>query len=219
MGPIEITLIILSVLVFVGFISYSIIKSKYINFVITYSGALKKQKEINSKYQFISYSNLNWNHSYDNEKIYENITSQDYLTYQLTYYKNQASKALNDSLINKSLFESYKKEIKEQCKLNTYDTEELLKNKKWRETIETKLFRENIKTYNRFLITVTLYLTNINGVNKGHKTKTFEPEEIKTIINKLNQKRGNFYLNNEVWQAITKVERGKVTNKMRFSIY
>lgn len=44
-------------------------------------------------------------------------------------------------------------------------------------------------------------------------------KEIKDIIVKLNQKRGNFYLNNDIWQAICRVERGKVTNKMRFAIY
>lgn len=219
MEPIEITLLILLVLVIVGLIIYAIVKSKYKNFVIIHSVSLKKQKEINTKYHFISYPDLNWNHSYDNENIYEDITTRDYLTYQLTYYKSQASKALNDSLTNKSVFESYKREIKEQCKLNTYDTKELLKNKEWLETIETKLFKENLKNYQRFTINVTLYLTNINGVIKGHKVGTFEPEEIKAIINKLNQKRGDFYLNNEVWQSICKVERGKVSNKMRFSIY
>ena len=190
MGSIEITLLILIVLVIFGLITYATIKSKYKNFVIIHSVSLKKQKEINSKYQFISCPNFNWSHSYDNENIYEDITAQDYLTYQLTYYKNQASKALNDSLANKSLFESYKKEIMEQCKLNTYDTQELLKNRKWLKTIESKLFKENIKNYNRFTITTTLYLTNINGVRKRYKTGTFEPEEIKATINKLNQKRG-----------------------------
>lgn len=219
MEPIEITLLIFLLLVIIVLITYAAIKSKYKNFVILHSVSLKKQKAINSKYQFLGYPNPNWSHSYDNTNIYEGITTQDYLTYQLTYYKNQVSKALNDSLTNKSVFESYAKEIQEQCKLNTYDTKELLKNKKWLEAIETKLFKENYKNYKRFTITITLYLTNINGVKKGHKTGTFEPEEIKAIINKLNQKRGNFYLNNEVWQSITRVERGKVSNKMRFSIY
>ena len=219
MEPIEIILIIISVSVIGGLITYGVFKAKYKKFVLRHSVSLQKQKEINAKYQFISYPDLNWHHSYDNENIYEGITTQDYLTYQLTYYKNQVSKALNDSLTNKSLFESYKKEIMAHCILNTYDTQQRLKQKKWLEAIETKLFKENFKKYKRFTITITLYLTNINGVKKRQKTGSFAPEEIKAIINKLNQKSGDFYLNNEVWQAIAKVERGKVSNKMRFSIY
>ena len=44
-------------------------------------------------------------------------------------------------------------------------------------------------------------------------------KEIKDIIAKLNQKRGNLYLNNDICLAICRVERGKVTNKMRSVIY
>ncbi|MCK9161049.1 MAG: HNH endonuclease, partial [Bacteroidaceae bacterium] len=35
----------------------------------------------------------------------------------------------------------------------------------------------------------------------------------------LNQKRGCIYLDRSIWKSICKVERGKVTNKMRFAIY
>ena len=39
------------------------------------------------------------------------------------------------------------------------------------------------------------------------------------IIYMLSQRDGSFYLIPEVWEAICRVERGKVSNKMRFSIY
>ena len=35
----------------------------------------------------------------------------------------------------------------------------------------------------------------------------------------LKQKKGDFYTNDDIWQAICRVERGKVSNKMRFAIY
>ena len=103
MEPIGIALLIVFVLVIIGILTYTVIKSKYTNFVVFHSVSLKKQREINSKYQLISYPNFNWDHNYDNERIYENITTKDFLTYQLTYNKKQVSKALDDSLTNKIL--------------------------------------------------------------------------------------------------------------------
>lgn len=38
-------------------------------------------------------------------------------------------------------------------------------------------------------------------------------------IFRINQKRGNFYVDEEIWHSICRVERGKVTNKLRFYIY
>ncbi len=215
-------LIVFFILIFVFasfFIGYVVVKSKYRKFVLQHSVSLMEQKGINSRYSFIAYPNLNWSHDYDNENMYVDITTEDFLIYQLTYYKSQASKALKDSLMNKMTYEAYKKDIAENCKLDSYDTEELPKNRKWLQKIEHAIFESNLKHYDRFTITVILYLTNINGVRKGRKSRTFEPEDIKEAINKLNQKRGNFYLCNDVWQSICRVERGKVSNKMRFSIY
>ena len=64
-----------------------------------------------------------------------------------------------------------------------------------------------------------LKLTNINGYYKSSKRCIFSLTQIKDIIFKLNQKRGNYYLKNDIWQSICRVERGKVTNKMRFEVY
>ena len=68
-------------------------------------------------------------------------------------------------------------------------------------------------------IKVALELTNIKGAHIRTKRDSFSAKEIKEIITKLNQRNGEFYLNEEIWHSICRVERGKVTNKMRFSIY
>lgn len=39
------------------------------------------------------------------------------------------------------------------------------------------------------------------------------------LIRDLNDKRGKFYNREYIWNAICRVERGKVTNKMRFAVY
>ena len=85
---------------------------------------------------------------------------------------------------------------------------------------ERNIFNKQLKKPTMvFSIKVKLNLTNINGAHRRSKWGSFSPKEIKDIIFKLNQKNGDFYTNEEIWQAICRVERGKVTNKMRFSIY
>ena len=85
---------------------------------------------------------------------------------------------------------------------------------------EKRLFIKEQKTPTIYLaISVRLTLTNINGAYRDSKCNTFSSKDIKETITKLNQRRGDFYLNDDIWKAICRVERGKVTNKMRFYIY
>ena len=44
-------------------------------------------------------------------------------------------------------------------------------------------------------------------------------EGILLLISRINNKNGTFYNDRGIWDAICRVERGKVSNKMRFSIY
>lgn len=47
----------------------------------------------------------------------------------------------------------------------------------------------------------------------------FTQKEITSILARLDNKRGNFYLDRNIWDSLCRVERGKVTNKLRFRIY
>lgn len=223
MNPAAVFLIVIliSVAIFLGiFIPVSIVRSKYRKFVETHSIALKHLKDINNRYSFHSIKNFDMEHSYDNENMYGDISCQDYLTYELVYYQKQVNKALNDTLENKNLYSQYSKEIKDTLAFEKYDTDELPKNVNRLNKFEKAIVGKNLKApTTEFSIDVRLRLTKINGAYRTSKSTTFYPKEIKDIITKLNQKRDSFYLNNDVWQAICRVERGKVTNKMRFAIY
>ena len=59
----------------------------------------------------------------------------------------------------------------------------------------------------------------MNGSYVTSKRETFYPERIKDTISRLRRKSGDFYLDEDIWNSICRVERGKVTNKMRFAIY
>ena len=51
------------------------------------------------------------------------------------------------------------------------------------------------------------------------KKDYFSIPETEEIISRINNKRGDFYQDEGIWQSICRVERGKVSNKMRFAIY
>ena len=68
-------------------------------------------------------------------------------------------------------------------------------------------------------ITVYMKLTDLHGNYLTSKSDCFSESEITSLIRRVNKKRGNYYEDSEIWQAICRVERGKVTNKLRFEIY
>lgn len=203
------------------FIPIIAIRSKYKDFVQKHSIALQQLYEINGMYTFKYIPSFDMVHSYDNENYYNIISCQDYLTYQLVYLEQKVSKALKDTINNKMAYDLYIKTIKETCILDTYEVSATMpKNRKWLRNIEAKLFKKQIQMPTiYFSIIVKLILTNINGYPKTSKSKTFVGGEVKGIIDRMKQKRGTYYANRDIWDSICRVERGKVTNKMRFAIY
>ena len=192
---------------------------EYTNFVLEHSLAIKELKSINEQFEFSHVVISKISNSYDNENFYETISPEDYLTYQLVYKKKEVVSEINKAESNSKLFQAYKVKV-QNCVLNRYDTEELPEDLERLKKIEDKNFRSLIKRpVIDFYIDVILYQTLINGRRVDSKSERFEVEDILEIISRLNQKQGDFYLDEEIWQAICRVERGRVSNKMRFSIY
>ena len=224
MNPFVIFLIIFTPLCLVLFFAvYVPIKSvidKYNKFVSDHSEAIRNLREINKKYKFKDIPKFDMTHSYDNENFYNDISPQDYLTYELVYKQHNVKDAISDSNDNKELFTKYDREIYEKCVMDQYDTTELLKNRERLIKYEKKMFdKERLKPVVYFTIKVTLNLTNIQDHFITCKSATFNTDQIIEIMHKLQQKRGSFYTNDDIWQAICRVERGKVTNKIRFMVY
>ena len=199
----------------------NIYRHRYTDFVNEHSVALRKIRAINNKYSFNKIPNYDMEHSYDNNDFYPNVSCKDYLTYQLVYLQGKISKVLRDTLENKINFESYKKEIS-SCHYGEYDVDISLYdvNPKTLARFEKRIIKPLIiSPKTRFFITVTLRRTDINGNYQEGKRQTFEAEDIKDIIRRLNQKRGERYLNDDIWQSLVRVERAKVSNKMRFAVF
>lgn len=70
-----------------------------------------------------------------------------------------------------------------------------------------------------YRIKVVLYLSKINNQIYAKKSKTFYSDDLLRIINRLKNRNGKFFNDKGIWDSICRVERGKVSNKMRFAIY
>lgn len=219
-----IILAIITTIVLVGiaiFLTYCLTQKKYNNFILQNSVSLKQLNAINSRYKFNPYVCFDQRHTYDNEKFYNNISCQDYLIYQLQFIRtglfNQIKKVKN----NKEQYSNYIAEIKTitqsgqfQALIGKLRLSKLI-------NIEHKFIERSIypEPTIHFSLKVTLYCSKINGQIYTQKSENFSTYDIYILNKRLNNKNGTYYCDREIWDAICRVERGKVSNKMRFSIY
>ena len=225
-SPNQASSIVLIILLIVALILIAIFVPVFIavrihkRFVLSHSVALKELKELNNEYNdFKEILDFDMSHSYDNVDFYQLVSCEDYLTYQLVYIGGNVRKALNDVAWNRRKYDGYRKELG-RIKLNRYDIDTGRKNKKLLALIEKKAIRKAaLYPTTKFDIEVRLVQTKINNTYVRSKSNIFSEQEIKDILVKLSNKKGNYYCDNDVWQSICRVERGKVSNKMRFSIY
>lgn len=214
------TIISILCLILVLKIISSIIDTKYANFVEKYSVAVKQINDINKKYTFDNVEEFNLVNNIDNESMYINMTTTDYLTYQLQYIKDNVIKAMKSAANNNILFNKYSVEVDKYKYFYEYDIDKKFLFKKRLYDITAEIVNNLILTpCVEFEICVTLYLTNINGKVISSKSGIFNATQVEGIIAKLNKKSNGYYLDNSIWDSICAVERGKVSNKIRFAVY
>ena len=212
-------LIILLIIGIVIFFSYR--RKKYIEYIKSNSVTLKKLLDLNNKYRFYKITaNAKRTQDYDNKIYYDSISCEDYLIYQLQFEQYVVLKEMNYVAINKREYVKYCEEIKSIKNLGEFENFNNRLNKKYLLRLEELLFEEGLLVPQlSFSISVVLYLTTLKGEKITAKWASFEEGQIRELIKKLNYKRGNFYNDRGIWDAICRVERGKVSNKMRFAIY
>jgi hypothetical protein len=219
----EIAIIIIAVLL-VAVITLLIVlklrKNKYRNFIINNSVTIAKVLEINNKYDFENVYNKYMEHTYDNDTFYNNILCIDYLIYQLQFEKKDIELEKKKVLRNREKFNNYKKEIESIDTFGQFNSSTEKLNVSYLCSLEKEMFEESILLPKQNLyVLVRLYHSNINGRILERKEQEFELSEVESLIKRLNNKTGNFYNDRDIWDSICRVERGKVSNKMRFSIY
>ena len=194
-------------------------QKKNTRFILDHSIALRALRAINRKYTFLSLPSFDMVYSYDNQNFYESVSTKDYLTYQLVYIAQDVKKAMEDAAVNRSLYTSYQSEAS-LCELGCFDAQILTKQTAKILQLEKKYFRQMLlKPVMDVRISVVLYLKKMNGYRCASKAYTFDEAQIEEITEQLKNKNGDFYLNDDIWQAICRVERAKVSNKMRFAVY
>ena len=208
--------IVLSITVFVAVNSH--INKRYTAFVLSHSKAVNTLKGINSKYTFYSIPNFDISQEYDNVNFYDDVTPRDRLIYELQYKKDNVLTAIDNTNKNKTVFRQYKGETDHINCFDEYGTAELPFFRSKLARIERKIYNSLIlQATTNFQICVRIILTNINGELKNAKKFVFPAEQIPEIIEQMKQDNGRY--NDEIWQSICRVERAKVSNKMRFAIY
>ena len=218
---IVIAIIIVFVLIGIAFFIYHLIQNQYNNFVLQNSVCLKQLNEINQRYSFYPYISFDQSHTYDNEKLYDTISCKDFLIYQLQYIRKNLFCQIDKIGNNKQQYTKYLNEIKSITQFGQFQTsigklniDKLIKTE--RLLIENDIYRAPAT---QFYLTVTLYCSTINGRVYSQKCEKFSVDDILTLNKRLNNKSVSFYNDREIWDALCRVERGKVSNKMRFSIY
>ena len=198
---------------------HQIIEQKHTDFVIQNSIALKKLTEINQQYVFHPSVNFNQTHTYDNERFYDDISCSDYLIYQLQQLSPKIFEQANKIDSNKQKYQHYLCEVESiqsgefQCPIENLNLDKLL-------NIEKNLLNQTVQIpATQFHITVTLYCSTLSGRIHAGKTQEFSIEEVRSFVNRLKNKNGTFFNDRDIWNSLCRVERGKVSNKMRFSIY
>ncbi|MBP5446200.1 MAG: HNH endonuclease [Acholeplasmatales bacterium] len=201
-------------------IFFEVRKSKYINFIEENSVALKEIKAINGRYVFYVVRDYSESYVYDNENFYNNISCQDYLIYQLQFAKKEMEEEIKKANSNKLKYTKYLEEVFAIKKIDDYNASTEKMNITYLKKLKDKMVDEIVKTpKTNFIAIVHLDCSTINGRVYGYKYDVFEPEQILSLISRLNNKSGSFYNDRGIWDAICRVERGKVSNKMRFLIY
>ncbi len=215
-----IILCISSTILITFYIVFKLRNKKYKDFILKNSIALKQLLDINDKYHFYECKSYDDSHVYDNNDFYNNISCEDYLIYQLQFKKYEVSKDIKNIDNNIVLYDLYCKEIVAINSFGNFNSSTEKLNQKHLYSIEKEVFNQyKLKPILHFYITITLYCSKINGQIYASKRKTFTSDQILPLIKRLDNKNGGFYNDKGIWDSLCRVERGRVSNKMRFSIY
>ena len=222
--PLDVLLVV--VLFFAVFLTVTIAVLKYLTqtryekFILKNSTALKQLDEINGHYEFYPFVSFDQEHTYDNENFFDDISCKDYLIYQLQFIRKKAFDQIEKMNINDRRYSDYLAETEEKLQWGQFGSSATrLNHKKFlkleRKLVDTRKQHPSVK----FCLEVKLHCSTINGRVYAEKSEKFFAKDVIELSRRLNNKRGNFFNDRGIWDAICRVERGKVSNKMRFSIY
>lgn len=213
-------LILLLIIIAVIFGALKYIDNKYKDFVKEHSKLLIEVRKVNLKYHFREIEVFDLEHAYDSETNYNSVSCEDYLIYNLRFMIRRVETAMSDTLYNNNIYDFYIAEVNSIKYQNEYDIEVPFKYQNRLKTLESKLYKKELKQPTiYFNMNVKLILKKMNGSYVTSKTGCFNAVKVGSLISRLNDKHGDRYNDEGIWNSIVRVERGRVSNKMRFSIF
>ncbi len=159
-------------------------------------------------------------HTYDNADYFNIISCEDYLVYMLQERKSEILQNIKIVEFCKRNYTSYINEVEKidsfgkfKSPIDGYDLDELLK-------AEKKMFNGyKIKPPADFKVKIKLNCAKMNGEVVDNKAQTFNKAEVMGLIDRLNDRSGYYYNDRGIWDSLCRVERGKVSNKLRIMVY
>ena len=197
-------------------------KNKNAKFLNENSEAISALLCLNEKYKNKLYCDSIYNvaHTYDNADYFEDISCEDYLIYMLQERKNEILQKMKIVEFCKRNYTSYINDVKKidsfgkfKSPIDGYDSDELLNAKK--EVFEDETF----ESPEDFEVEIILYYAKMNDEIVDYKKQTFGKTEVIDLIDRLNDRNGYYYNDRGIWDSLCRVERGKVSNKLRFEIF
>lgn len=218
--PLFALFLVIKIIFVFAIISNLVIRTTHRKFVREHSIAVKTMKEINNRYKFYLIKNLNQSHTYDNCDYYNEITCRAYFTYYLRDNKDEVETQIRNASINHKMFLKYEKEIKDLNCVGQYNVD----NSRYIKIALRKYEKNEIDSLiqypcTTFKILIFLSCSRMNGNIYSTKSETFWADDAINMLARISNKSGGYYNDKEVWDYLCKVERGKVSNKMRFAIY
>lgn len=199
------------------------IEEVYSDFVDKNSIALENLEEINKKFNFFDLPQQTETFSFDNEDTYSQISPEDYLIYVLQNDLKTEKRYLNllgKLNYNKSNFEKYYNEVGKNVRFGSYKDTWGDLNKDFLDSIEKTEFKKRlIRPQVDGGVTVKLCRTDLKGNFLDQKSDSFSAAQIKEYIKRIRNRKGDFYNDKEIWDAICRMERAKVSNAMRSHIF
>lgn len=213
-------LVVLGLIVYLIYITYHHKRKRCIEFLMQNSSAIKTLNEINKEYNFYDVNgNKCLEHTYDNGFFFNEISCQDFLIYKLQFCKYEFEKEINLIHLNRKKYDSYCKKLASLI-FGEYTSEIENINRDYLIKLEKRIvYSKQKKPILEFEIKVKINRSNLDGIIYDSKYDIFNSYEISTLISRMKNKNGNFYNDKEIWDSICRVERGKVSNRMRFAIY
>ncbi len=213
-------IVLLLAIFFLVFLIKSIRRKQYYDFVDKHSLGLMKLRELNLEYKFLKVENFNLEKTYDNQHFFEIIEPVDFLIYELRFLKTRVKENIQYAQQNQKKYEIYLKRVKNECLVFGFDIAVPFKNTIYlKQALTDVISKEVKKPVTEFSILVKIHRSLMNGYPVDYKIDEFDSKTILELIAKIEEKRGDYYLNPEIWESITKVERARVSNKVRFAIY